>query len=104
MVCDILQTHIPLFLSKQDLDLAVGSATKGGTKDSPSVEIASLENVLRMMEVSTAQINLVGLSFCPDELQQFIEVFSRFDSGSYPHIEFPEQHRSPFPNDHHRSV
>lgn len=47
------RTHIPLFLSKRDLDMAVGHAERGddaaGGDGAPAVEMASLESVLTMM-------------------------------------------------------
>jgi len=48
------RTHIPLFLSKRDLDMAVGNAARGSGDDAtsvekPAVEMASLESVLTMM-------------------------------------------------------
>jgi hypothetical protein len=47
------KTHIPIFLSKSDLDLAVGSVSSGGatTKAGANIEIGSLEHVLAMMKV-----------------------------------------------------
>jgi hypothetical protein len=45
------RTHIPLFLSKRDLDMAVGNAARGDNEGggAPAVEMASLESVLTMM-------------------------------------------------------
>mmetsp|Transcript_9674 Transcript_9674/g.35450 ORF Transcript_9674/g.35450 Transcript_9674/m.35450 type:complete len:314 (+) Transcript_9674:80-1021(+) len=44
--------YLPLFLSKRDLDKAVLRAY-GSTLAGPLIEVGSLENVIRMMEVNT---------------------------------------------------
>ena len=44
--------YLPLFLSKKDLDKAVTRAY-GSTLAGPLIEVGSLENVIRMMELNT---------------------------------------------------
>jgi len=61
------KTHIPIFLSKSDLDLAVGSVSSGGatTKAGANIEIGSLEHVLAMMKESKGDSDWKNIVLIP---------------------------------------
>jgi len=63
---------IPLFLSKKDLDIAIGSATDfmSKSKNMPHIEIASLEQVIMMMQDNPCHSRWQEVAFIPSVLSR----------------------------------